>query len=527
MTHLTVRAFRRTISLMLIVGATVATPRPALSQNDAGASMVTQLNASLVSVDPARRSEAVMLPLLAKLEAPPPIVASVDEARLIPADAKGFDAARAWALGAPQQAALAGLAKVTKEEDWRKAMIFAQPYGNEGVTPDLIRAGVYTELDDPPTIAWAKIGYLPMLVRLEILVNAEATRLAADDKANDALDLLVNFTYFTRQVCDRKLHAEAEWGLLASSRTFERMRDVASVDARGSRKLHPERLKAAITRMNQDGVLDFSRMKFPAGQSLGAEQMVERLYDKSGGVRGDLFPTTMARLGTAGKPLRLFSQSARWRSAAAQQAPATEAMAKAKAVFGDWERRWSGVYFDLRLQGRASQFAELDKNRFAVVALATPDMTGLIHMRQQAIAEAVGTRLTLALVAQWYVTGAIPPQATAVRPRWLKEMEADAYNSNRDRGALPPPQYFIPTRRGNPVAHSMDIVTNSVRGDANFSIKLGPETFVLYSFGTDTADNFAGRIQNTREVVENADYLLYPPVLSLYRQNLRDRGDIE
>lgn len=519
-------ALRRCLAVAVFAGSMLfASAAPAQSD-----SVVSKLNESLVNVDPARRSDTVILPLMAKMEAPPAVVASVDEARLMPADAKGFAAAAAWAQGAPQQAVLAGLATVTAEQDWRKAMIFAQPYGADGVPPELIRAGLYTELDDPPTLAWANIGYMPALDRLESLVNVEATRLAADGKANESLDLLVNFAYFARQICDRKFFVEGQWGLRATTRTLERMRDIAYVDSRGGKALHPERIKAAIARMDEGGVLDlaYPRMKWPEANRLAAEQMVDRMYGDDRMIRGDIFPTTMARLGTGGKPLRLFSQSARWRTAAAQQVPGNAAEANLSRVYGDWERRWQGSYFDLRLQGRASEFADLDRNTNAVVALATPDMTGLIHLRQQATAEAVGTRLSLALTAQWYVTGAIPPQATAVRPRWLKAMEADAFNPNRDRGALPPPQYFIPTRRGGISApHSMDVVTNSVRGDANFSLKFGPETFILYSYGTDLADSFATRIQNTTDVVQNADYLLYPPVLSLYRQNLRDRGDIE
>ncbi len=528
MTHQSAPAFRWPTALVVLAGVLSLTAARTSAQDGGAGGIVARLNDSLVTVDSARRSEPIILPAIAKLEAPPAIVASVDEARLIPADAKGFAAAAAWAQAAPQQAAIAAVAAVTKEEDWRKSMIFAQPYGADSISPELIRAGAYTELDDPPTLAWAKIGYLPMLDRLEVLVNVEATRLAADSKANEALDLLVNFEYFARQICDRRFLVEAQWGLRASGRTYERMRDIACVDARGPKNLHPERIKAAINRMNADGVLDLSRMKFPSGNRLGAEQMVERLYNESGQVRNDVFPTTMARLGTGGKPLRLFSQSARWRTAAAEQVSASDAKAKIRLIYDDWERRWAGMYFDLKLQGRASPYSDLDKSKNAVVALATPEMSNLIHERQQVICEGVGTRLSLALIAQWYVTGAIPPQVTAVRPRWIKAVEADPFNDRSvDRGGAPPPQYFIPTKRGNVTAHSMDVVTNSIRGDANFSLKLKDDTFVLYSLGTDTADNFAARIQNTTQVVQSADYLLFPPVLSLYRQNLRDRGDIE
>ena len=59
-------------------------------------------------------------------------------------------------------------------------MAFGQLYGVEGVDIEMIAAGLYTDLGDPPTLAGARIGYMPMLDRLAILVNVEATRLAAE-----------------------------------------------------------------------------------------------------------------------------------------------------------------------------------------------------------------------------------------------------------------------------------------------------------------------------------------------------------
>ncbi len=525
MTHRTAKTpshmCARLLSFALTALAGVAPA--ALAQEES----VAKVNETYRGVEAARRSDSVLLPILAKMEPPPAVVASIGEARLLPADAKGFAQAKAWAEGSPQQVVLSALAGVTKEQDWKKSPNFAQVYGAEGVTPDLIRSGMYSELGDPPTLAWVNIGFMPALDRLEALVNVEATRLAAEGRTNDAIEVLVSFTYLGRQICDRQFFSEAQWGLRAMTRTLERIRDVAYTDSRSAKKIDPERLKAQIDRMGERGVLDLSRMKWPQGNRLAADQMVERMYGPDGMVRADVFPTTMARLGTAGKPLRLFSESARWRNAASQQGLGGDAAAKVQLVYGDWERRWSGDYFDARLQGRASEYAGLDKAKYAVVALATPDMGQLIEDRQQAVTEQVGTRLSLALMAQMYVTGMLPPQATAARPRWLKAMEADGYNSARQNGALPPPVYFIPTKRGNPVAHSMDIVTATSRGNANFNLKLKGDIFVLYSVGTDHQDNNADRIENTTRVVQGADYLLWPPVLSLYRQNLVDRGDIE
>jgi hypothetical protein len=64
-------------------------------------------------------------------------------------------------------------------------------------------------------------------------------------------------------------------------------------------------------------------------------------------------------------------------------------------------------------------------------------------------------------------------------------------------------------------------------GGAAIGVRLTDDVFVLYSLGSDANDDFARRIQNGTVGVRGADYLLFPPVLSLYRQNLIDRGDLK
>jgi hypothetical protein len=45
---------------------------------------------------------------------------------------------------------------------------------------------------------------------------------------------------------------------------------------------------------------------------------------------------------------------------------------------------------------------------------------------------------------------------------------------------------------------------------------------VIYSVGSDNANNVVANVQNTPVVVRGADYMVWPPVLSLYRQHLTD-----
>jgi hypothetical protein len=71
----------------------------------------------------------------------------------------------------------------------------------------------------------------------------------------------------------------------------------------------------------------------------------------------------------------------------------------------------------------------------------------------------------------------------------------------------------------------MQVVTNDPQRP--LSLQMSSDTFVLYSRGSDNAKNYAKKNQNTAAVVENADYLLWPPVLSLHRQRLLDLDQLK
>jgi hypothetical protein len=55
-----------------------------------------------------------------------------------------------------------------------------------------------------------------------------------------------------------------------------------------------------------------------------------------------------------------------------------------------------------------------------------------------------------------------------------------------------------------------------------FLAKIPRETPILYSVGSDNTRQQARRVQNTTQLVQGADYLIWPPVISLNRQYLRD-----
>jgi hypothetical protein len=495
---------------------------------------VTQANQKYTEIAPAQRSDLVILPLLAKLDAPPKAVATIQQAGLLPAGKQGWNEAASWAQGANQKAALDGLVKITKDiKDWRTAWAFGQPYGTEGVSPDLIRAKLYTELGDPPMLAAAQHLYLPAFDKLGCLVNVEATRLAAEGKPSDAIDLLIDWLFFARQICDRQFYTEASWGLLNVAMAEERIRDIAYLDlTSGKPVMDKDHIHEQIKRLDEStsGYLDLDRMAFPAANRTATEQVLARVYVEKNGINDQTFATTMSRLGSTEHPLRLFSEAARWRTMASDQANWFDTRDKIKGIYNDWSSLWGIDWFDIRMRN-ATVYSKLDKRRFAAVDGATPDMSELMQLRQVGRTEGVGTRLALALVGVIRSTSNLPPVAQAARPLWLTEMEADPYNIDRGKGGKPPLEYFVPIRdqrrseRQQKEPHDMQVFTPN--GEDNFHVELFDDTFVLYSWGSDNKKGFAKRIQNTWKPAADADFLIWPPYLSLYRKHLTDRGDIK
>jgi hypothetical protein len=496
---------------------------------------VNKVNALYADIAPAKRSDLVLLPLLAKMDPPPKSAATVQQAALLAANKEGWSEAAAWAQGANQMAILEAIALVTRESDWKQAYAFGQPYGVEGVSPDLVRAKLYTELGDPPTLAAAVHLYLPALEKVNCLVNVAATGLAAAGKPSDAIDLLINWIYFARQMADRQFHAEATWALTTIATTQERIRDVAYVDSLGPKQLEPQRILEQIKRLSEESLayLDLDRMKFPQANHIASQQIVARVYIERNGINDKTFASTMSRLGSTEHPLRLFSEAARWRTVAGEQANWFDARERVEGVHGDWAARWKVDWYD-HLNSTPTAYSMLDKNHFVAVADSTPDMNDLRTLRQVARTEGVGTRMALALDGYVLVNKLLPPTSTAIRPYWMTQLEVDPYNPQQGekfRGARPSLEFFVPIRdepRGERQAkqpHDMEVFTPN--GEANFHVKLMDDVFVLYSWGSDNKKGYAKRIQNTPKTVQGADYLMWPPFISLYRQHLIDKGDIK
>lgn len=492
---------------------------------------VAALNEAFKLVPENRRSDLVLLPAMVDLEEPPLGVDTPEAAALQYDGSSIWGAAEAWATGPSQQAALEALRKVTDGSERGRAMSFAQPYGPAlSIDPELIRAGLYTALGDPPLLAGARFLYLERMRDLVCLAHVEATRLAAEGQVGQACDLMVDLTYLGRQLTDRAFDKEVKFGYDTMIGAVSRIRDIAYVDFRGARLLGTsdiERVIKALEMYNR-GYLDPARLRFPEGNRIAAQQLFEQVYEPRGGVREDQYAKTMARLRTSGRPLRLFAEASRYESAGANQADWFETRDKIDEVFTSWSSRWTLKPFDRQLS-LPYTWDLMDRERFGVITASTSDLSELYLWRQVFETETVGTRHALAVLGYYYELGVWPPEASSVRPRWLERMEADPFNPAREAGRLPPMKFFVPVRddyvadeRDTPQPHEMNVFP---RDGSNFALLLDEREFVMYSVGRNGVDDFAEDVSDEWDM-QTGDYLIWPPMLSLHRRHLQQTNQL-
>lgn len=487
---------------------------------------------------PGQRTDLGLLPAIAGMDLPPTGLTSDDSRLMHPDYPMGlWEAASAWAAAPGQQAVIAKLDELT-DPALIDQMGWGQPYGVEALDASdddlflLIENGLYTEVDvgGMPLLAGADFKYLWGLERVHMLVNIEATRRAESGDVIGALDVLRDWLLVCNQVAQRRFETEMRQGLEWMLETCERMRDVAYVDFKsGSPRLAADvnDLREVVDTIGPqrttEGHVRLARLQLPQGNEMAARQLAETVLQSSG-ANPVTFAPTMARLATEGNPLRLFSEIPRWEQVAQFQAPLSEARTAIQTSYGDMAQRWSFTNPFDPLLDRRYDIERFLSPRFTVVASTLGPVPHLFDLRRQVRLEVLGTRHALSMVGISYASGMLQRDADAAAGRrWVTAEEDDPYNpTGRDRGANPRLQYILPgVTTGSGSTHVMSIV---VPGRRNFSRNFDNRDFILYSVGRDGAANGATRIQNTVELVVDSDYLIWPPVLSLIRQNEIDQG---
>jgi hypothetical protein len=486
---------------------------------------IDRVNALFKTIAPNKRSDTVLLPLLSKLTEPPAPLRNADVAALLPADAPAFAAATKWAQEEPQVKALEGLKKVTDADpkgDWRKAFAWGQPYGLADVDPDYVDMKAYTDLGEPPTLAAARVLYMPMLERYEILAQVEATRLASEGKLQDAIDLLVRFAHFSRQIADRQFRVEQVFAFKAMIRALERVRDLLYAELRAGTesKVTPDFLRDQIERLrDRGGIMGIDRLALPSAEKQGALQIVGRIFDGNGGP-GPEFARRMARLSARERPLRIFSEISAWESISAVHGNGRETRDRAENVYNDWAKRWELPKTDPSLK-LPTDYTKLDKVKYAALDTLLGNLGVLFELRNQLEVELNGTRMSMACYAFWLRDKNFPPALTAVAPAIIRTADPDPFS--RERQIF---RYFVPMRDNrvtgqDPKPHRLTLFPEY--GERGIEKLFDKSTFVLYSLGPDGSNN---NILRATQMVEDerGDYLVFPPAVSIIRDFAIETG---
>ena len=511
---------------------------PATVLAQAGGDFIGQVNARSRSIAQDKRADLVLLPPLAEMAAPPAVVSTLEDGRptaamLIGPGLQGWDDAARWAAEEPQQAALRALDEVTRQAEFLEAMVFAQPYGIDGVPVDLVRADLYTELGDPPTLTTAEHRYLPKLTDLAILVHVEASRLADQGDHAGAIDRLIDLMHLGRMMADRQFFEEVAWGYRVMTDSAIRVRDVAYQDySSGDPQLDYAVLKAAIDRIDlgRRGFLLVERLRMPEGDYIGGQQILERIFNDRGQPT-ERFASTMSALTTSDRPLRRFSQAGLWSQVQSVHGDGLETREALTDAYRDWTQLWTQDDFAPGHQ-LVREYARLNPITEGVVLAILPDMGGMFNERRIVRTEITGTRAALGVLAYKARLRTLPVNMASLRPEILPEREVDPFGPVRDarrRPLVSEFKYVVPRRdlpvdpRRGPQPLPIDVI---MLNQQNFGIGVGldADEFVIYSVGPDSDDDLANRVRENTRATYNGDYLIWPPVVSLYREFLQAEG---
>jgi len=499
---------KRFLIALVCLAAVLASPRAVAD------SYVDRVNGQFASIPDDRRSDLVLLPILAELTPPPAAIGGPSGAMLLmPGDAL-WPLAEGWATGAWPGEIFEALERITSVEDPRRAFVYAQPYGLEATDAEFRGTRLAIRLAGGRLLASADYGYLSGLTNIETLVHIEVGRRLSEGEAARALGLLRDWAYFSRQICDRPFFAEARWGFLSMVRAFERMRDVAYVDFHGSRTLGSGDLSRAIARIAPEGYLDFSRLPLPEGERIAAEQLASRTLGPDAPTDG--FAAEMALATTGPRPLRLFGEATRWAGAGDIHRGRSETLAELDRIYGDLIARFKAPEHSPLLDP-PTLLSRVSSGRFALIDAVCSGMDEIFPLREWLRTEAVGTRHALGAVGYALRFGAFPPDVSAIRPEWVDRIEADPWNPDRAAGRVPPLGYFVPVRdRTSPEPH--EVKFESSRLSEPVELVFGEDVFVMYSVGPDETNGFARTLRDSLEGRDtNRDHIVWPPAVTLLR----------
>jgi len=511
---------RRAACSLIAVGAIFAAASTTFGSDE----FIQRANKLYSSIKPELAADRLLFPLLAKMEAPPAALVDAKRAALLAPPMADWAAVQTWVDGAPQREVIAAVKKITDEEQWKKSFAISMPYGADAaaeIDPNLVIQKMYIELGEPSMLAQAEFLYVKRFEWLELLMQTEATRLVEVGKPAEAMDQLVRLCWVARMVCDREFLEEKTWGMNALTLGLMRIRDIAYLDSRKeTHLLTAEQVRDIIKRLKRSGgMLGLDRLTSPQGNLIAAEQLVAQVMVPGAGPDPERWSRFLSRIISQTRPIRMFSEQAKWDALKSLHADTTMTTQRVKAVFADFDVRWKLDPFDPRLKS-PSDYAKLDRARFALVDSMVADLDSLLPRRTVLNVEASGTRMGLAAYAFMLAQRNIPPTLAATRPSIIPEVDLDSTDPAKRKFI-----HYSPSPTGQDFTVTVFPELLGVR-TPQFEVTIPGDQFFISAAGPDGLLNNNSRFTQTM-ADERGDYLLWPPVLSLVRQNLTERGGLK
>lgn len=448
--------------LLMMLGLCVSFAAPvAMARQKAAPSggALAELNGRVVAGRGWKDASAELFPKLAAMTPPPEQGMSERQATLMTPKSKDWKAWADWAAAEPQQAALAALQVIT---DPKERYVIGLPYGEAGVDPDWISAGLYVDLGRPPLVARAPKGmkYLDRLAQLVVLSTVEAARQAEAGNGKAAVQVIVNWLRLARMVADREFQPEKQAGMMQIIAATERLRDIAYQ--------YPDLLTEADTKLAVDELdqraLAPDRIRFPDGERLALLELLSLTMQERGGPDGAKFAATMGRLTAEGRSFNAFSQAAFWSELEPMHAGWFDTRDEIVKVFGDWQQRWDLNNIYDAIMREPTDFSKMDPRKFAMIENIVEGMQDLFDLRVRMRVAITGTRTAMGVVGfrarfkQW------PPNLPAVQPQFVGSLDYDPWSFDQKLGTFQILRYFVPIRdavvgpRETPGPHKMQVL---------------------------------------------------------------------
>ncbi|MBL0927891.1 MAG: hypothetical protein IBJ11_09610 [Phycisphaerales bacterium] len=421
---------------------------------------VARASASSAATSGVEPAEKLLFPALLAMDSPPVPLDTPDQIRkawvLTPKSTEWAKVA-AWLTAEPQKKLLEALKTVTDPE---KRHVVGIPYGTSGVDEAWVKAGLYVDIGPEKLLGAARYLYLPWMYRVTGVAGLEAMRLMADGKGQEALDVLMQALRFGRLLAERSSAVEMRQAMNQMVLALQRMCDLTYLDR--------EKFKLADLQKLTDDLderrVRVRRLRFPDFHFNAAFQVIERTTAERGAVDPNRFASTMALITSVGKPLTRFQEAGHWRALAPAQAGWFEIREKVEKVNGDFQSRWDRAeFYDPELL-QPTELARTNQATYALLGPLFNDLQGMELARKSLVTFLGGTRSAMGVVAFRVDTGSWPPQRiSSVQPKYVRRIDTDPFNVNREKRLYEIYQYFVPIRdqrtsdREEPKPHKMTV----------------------------------------------------------------------